>query len=59
MEFIVMREKKQEGRILTVNIFWCFQNRKNDSRDFLYKYLRECLLDDSGLSLQLDKYLGK
>lgn len=57
MEFIVMREKNQEGRI--VNILWCFQNRKKDSRDFLYKYLRECLLDGSGLSLQLDKYLGK
>lgn len=57
MEFIVMREKNQEGRI--VNIFWCFQNRKKDSRDFLYKYLRECLLDGSDLSLQLDKYLGK
>lgn len=57
MEFIVMREKNQKGRI--VNIFWCFQNRKKDSRDFLYKYLRECLLDGSDLSLQLDKYSGK
>lgn len=57
MEFIVMRKKTQESRI--VNIFWCFHNRKKDSRDFLYKYLRECLLDGSGLSLQLDKYLGK